>query len=233
MKNPIVGVGLALALGMAQPASAALIDFTDGGWTANNPRLFGSLSVTLEAFDTDGNSTGFTETGFDGDSSKCSPVGLACTSDGIGIVDDEVTFGNGEKTDVQRLKVSFSQQVDILSVFFLDLFSADSTTDSPAELAQFQVNGTGAGGGFTGTASDTTGLFEGTILNASPLSSLDAFTGVTSIEFFADTAKLTSPDNTDFALAGIRTASVPEPGTLALFSLGLLGLGIARRRKEA
>jgi len=56
---------------------------------------------------------------------------------------------------------------------------------------------------------------------------------VTSIEFFADTAKLSSPDNTDFALAGIRTVDVPEPGTLALFGLGLLGLGIARSRKAS
>lgn len=114
MKRSTLGIGLALALGLAQPASAALIDFTDGGWTANNPRSFGSLSVTLEAFDTDGNSTGFTETGSDSDETQCSSVGLSCTSDGIGIVDDEVTFGTGGKTDVQRLKVSFSEQVDIL-----------------------------------------------------------------------------------------------------------------------
>lgn len=121
--------------------------------------------------------------------------------------------------------------MDITSVFFLDLFSSNSSSDSPSEVVQFQVNGSGAGGGFTGTASDTTGLFEGTMANASPLSSPTAFFGVLSIEFFADTAKLSSPDNTDFALAGIRIADVPEPGTLALLGLGLLGLGVCRSRK--
>lgn len=233
MKTSFAAMGLVIALGASQSAHAGLIDFTDGGWTANNPRLFGSLSVTLRAFDGSG-STGFTETAFDGDIAQCGPIGLTCTSDGIGIVDDEVSFGDGGKTDVQRLKITFSRAVDIASIFFLDLFGSEANNSDPeAEIAQFQVNGSGAGGGFTGTAMDGTGLFEGTIANASPLSSLDAFTGVTSIEFFADTAQLRSPDNTDFALAGIRTVDVPEPGTLALFGLGLLGLGIARSRKAS
>lgn len=232
MKRNLIGLSLALALGLCQSANAALIDFTDGMWKTDNPRSYGSLTVTLQAFKSGNVATGFTESGFDGDLAKCAPAGLACVSDGIGIGDDEISYGVGGKTDVERLRVVFSEKVNISSVFFLDLFSGDSSTDTPSEVAQFQVN-TGPGGGFTGIASDRTGLFEGTMSNANPLSSAQAFIGVSSIEFFADTAKLSSPSNSDFALAGIKLASLPEPGILALFGLGLAGLGAARRRKAA
>lgn len=236
MKQSIQGLGLVIALGVAsQAATAGLVDFTDGGWqqAPDNTRVFGDLEVTLEAFDESNNETSFTQTPYDGSDSAplCSELG--CETDGIGIGDDEVTYGDGKKTDVERLRVSFSREVDIASLIFLDLFGKNAlTADEPAEIAQFQVNG-GDGGGFTGTAQDTTGFLEGTIDDADPVSSSDAFNGVLSIDLFADSEKLSSPENTDFALAGIRTADVPEPGTLALLGLGLAGLGTVGRRKKS
>jgi hypothetical protein len=228
------GVALAAVLAVA-PAQAALIDFTDGGWSTANPRMYGGIEVTLYAFDENSNFVGFTETPFDGDIAQCGPLALACESDGIGIGDDEVSFGNQSgantpKEEVERLVVQFSTAVDIDSVVFLDLFSQASSTDTPAEVAQFQVNGNGAGGGFTGTAADRTGFFVGTAGNADPISDPEAFLGVTQIEFFADTLRLSSPDNSDFSLAAIRTA-VPAPGVLALLGIGLLGLGLGAKRR--
>lgn len=36
-----------------------------------------------------------------------------------------------------------------------------------------------------------------------------------------------------YGIDGVSVAKVPEPGTLALFGLGMVGLGLARRRKQA
>jgi hypothetical protein len=45
----------------------------------------------------------------------------------------------------------------------------------------------------------------------------------------ASTASLTGP--TSFLEQGVFDINVPEPGTLALLSLGLAGIGLSRRRK--
>jgi len=230
MDNRIRTIAVTLALCLAGTAQAEIIDFTDDSWSSNNPQDVGGVTVELLAFGPDGEPTDFTQQGFDGDKDNCGP--LVCERDGIGIGDDEVSFGEGDKQEVERLLVMFSEGVDISAIFFLDLFGVgDDGTNNP-ETAQIQVNLNGAGIGFVGTAQDATGFFMGTSGNASFLSDPGAFLGVTELEFFADTGgSLISSANSDFALAGIELVSVPEPGTLALLGVGLLGMGFARRQR--
>lgn len=64
------------------------------------------------------------------------------------------------------------------------------------------------------------------------------FVDVIAVEFFAcvldaQVCGTASRNNAQFALDDIHVSTVPEPGTLALLSLGLLGLGLRKRRHSA
>ena len=224
---------LAASLLMSSMSHAALIDFTDRSmWGTSGSgavtKDYDGMQVTLQAFNAAG-ATSYTNTAFDGlDRSVCGS--LACQSDGIGIAGDEVTFG------LERLSVTFSEAVNVQSIWVLDLFGAMGGDSAGAEVFQVAANGLGGewaswigtdmgGGG---------GLFTATLDNATALSTGTMFTSVWSLDFFVhDLGAFIVPANSDFALGGLEvtSVSVPEPGTLGLLTLGLLGaLGATRRR---
>ncbi|MCH2159712.1 MAG: PEP-CTERM sorting domain-containing protein [Oleiphilaceae bacterium] len=209
----------AVAFLVASTANATLIDFTnDDHWASNGEKTAShtydsGLEVTITSHP--GAFTNKTE----GKACSTALTGLMCQTDGLGVRDDEISFGN------EYIKVEFSQSVDVDWIAFLDLFIEGPNLNTP-ELAKVRVNGDeNSVFGFEGDQTrNTVGWFQ--------TSGDNFFSGVTMLEFFADanSGDEISPGNTDFALAAINVTEVSEPGTLALMGLGVLALVGARKR---
>jgi len=61
----------------------------------------------------------------------------------------------------------------------------------------------------------------------------DALSGGTVLDVFTGNTGNTGSYNITFTTATAASSQVPEPGTLALFGLGLVGLSLARRRRKS
>lgn len=192
------------ALLAATHANAVTIDFTSPAWSAaNNQTSFGVGAVTATA----------------------GPAGAKLyqdSTDGIGVL------GNKEPDEIdpqEFIEITFGMDVMLNSISVTDFFDQfkdggdGSTPTGEVGYLSLWLDGIELGSSpldFFGNVSDQ--------VNGEQTITLNPFAKVDQIKFY------TLAQNDDFSIKGLEY-SVPEPSIAFLLGLGLMGLGLSRRRQ--
>ena len=196
---------IAMATG-ALPASAALIDFTDN--TTGFSGSIGLISWTLT-----GSSAPNTNEG-----GPSSSIGvLLGDNDGVGIGDDEITYGG------EYLTLNFSEQVTLTAAYYLDLFIAPEIQDF--EVANITI---GSAPGAADASANADDVFQNG-WGYRELTNLGLFGS--SFTFWAGGGN-DNRGSADFALAAVDISPVPLPAGLVLLGTALAGFGALRRKRQ-
>ena len=137
--------------------------------------------------------------------------------DGIGIrkISDSDKIKTSVKGSQEFMNITFNSYYQIIEVFILDLFiNVDAEFSIDDSTYSYTANG-----------NTTLGFHEIDVSGAD---------NTMNLAFWVDPPGPGDDGDNDYALAGLRVVphSVPEPSTLALMTIGIMGVGAARKLKK-